>query len=893
VRSLLRGIAFAGLLVAGTGVAGVSVARADTNQAPIAVPLIGTQGKASLYPSVINVVARGGLGQTGQVRVVLHAVTHPCPEDLSIQLVHDGKAYLLMNRAGGCRPLQGTTLVFDANAAPIPTNPPVSPPFPALETVDMAPYAGIPVFPPPAENNVFYNTMPPPTTNINGTWSLFVFDRAPGNRGVIAGGWSLNYDTSPTFDSTQTAVRVPAVGTGPGGAEHYPITFDLSTVPEGVLARNVDIDVTLNHTLPDNLRMALQSPQGTTVILMANAGGGTDVAPGTELRFRDVTALDVPDAGPIVTGQYRPGSIYEASVTLGLPAPQTPYATELAAFDGEPAHGIWKLWVYDDSALNFGEIESAELTVRTDNPYSFTFSGQTTPFSFSSDQPFVHFEGSVAHETVPYSFHWRNVANNTFYEAGAFSRGPGPLDVFANVPVKAGSNVVTAFIRTTAGDQFTETRIVNVSEFTYSLAEGATGTFFDLDITLANPAAADAPIQVDFLPENGTVVPLLGQVDAQSPKQFRVDTYVPGAAVSTVVHSQSAVPLAVERTMSWDERGYGGHGGTSVAPATRWLFAEGSQGFFNTFVLLANDNLSPVDVTIDFLLEGGGLVTVPVSVPAKSRHTLFAGDVAGIVNRSFGISINASNPIIAERAMYLPGPHLLEGGHESAGVNSPSTRWFLAEGATGGFFDCFVLLGNPNGSAANVTLTYLLPNGSTVQQPLVMPPNSRSTINVETVDPQLANTAVSTTITSDVGIVAERAMYWPDISQGWVEAHNSFGMTETGLRWGIADGRIGGPREHQTYILLANPNPVPAEIEVTFLKSGGNTVSRAFTIEPTSRVNIWANGDVPELGEGTFSADIRVVNYQPIAVEKALYWNAEGVVWAAGTNVTATRLPPP
>jgi hypothetical protein len=36
-----------------------------------------------------------------------------------------------------------------------------------------------------------------------------------------------------------------------------------------------------------------------------------------------------------------------------------------------------------------------------------------------------------------------------------------------------------------------------------------------------------------------------------------------------------------------------------------------------------------------------------------------------------------------------------------------------------------------------------------------------------------------------------------------------------------------------------------------------------------------------------------VLNYQPIAVEKALYWNAGGMVWAGGTNVTATRLPPP
>jgi hypothetical protein len=42
-----------------------------------------------------------------------------------------------------------------------------------------------------------------------------------------------------------------------------------------------------------------------------------------------------------------------------------------------------------------------------------------------------------------------------------------------------------------------------------------------------------------------------------------------------------------------------------------------------------------------------------------------------------------------------------------------------------------------------------------------------------------------------------------------------------------------------------------------------------------------------------FSAEVQVVNYIPIAVEKAMYWNADGITWAAGTNVAATRLPPP
>lgn len=119
-------------------------------------------------------------------------------------------------------------------------------------------------------------------------------------------------------------------------------------------------------------------------------------------------------------------------------------------------------------------------------------------------------------------------------------------------------------------------------------------------------------------------------------------------------------------------------------------------------------------------------------------------------------------------------------------------------------------------------------------------------------------------------------MYWPGLDLGWQETHNSFGVTSTGLRWGVADVRIGGPRAHQTYVLLANPNPLPAEVAVRFLRQGAAPVIRVYTVAPTSRMNVWVNNDVPELGEGTFSADVQVLNYQPIAVEKALYWNSEG-----------------
>jgi hypothetical protein len=85
--------------------------------------------------------------------------------------------------------------------------------------------------------------------------------------------------------------------------------------------------------------------------------------------------------------------------------------------------------------------------------------------------------------------------------------------------------------------------------------------------------------------------------------------------------------------MSWDARGYGGHGGEATAPAYEWLFAEGSQGYFDTFLLLANSGDADANVTVRFLLEGGGVVTHALTVPPQSRRTIDAGSIAALVKR--------------------------------------------------------------------------------------------------------------------------------------------------------------------------------------------------------------------------------------------------------------------
>jgi hypothetical protein len=430
---------------------------------------------------------------------------------------------------------------------------------------------------------------------------------------------------------------------------------------------------------------------------------------------------------------------------------------------------------------------------------------------------------------------------------------------------------------------------------TYYLSEGATGGFFDEDVLIANPNNTAAPVTLTFSKENGEQVVATRSVPAQAHLTVHVDQ-IPGLAATSAsaqVRSDSGLPLIVERSMFWDKTYYAGHTGSAVGePAPDWFFAEGSQGFFETFVLVINPNATPADVTFTFFRENEPPVVKTKTVGAATRLTLHAGDYPELVTRSFGISVHATQPIMAERSMYFgtTASRLWSGGTESAGVTGPSTHWFLAEGATGRFFDTFVLLSNPQSTPAHVTLQYLLDTGETVTVPKTIAPNARLTTNIETEqDARLHNAAVSTVVTSDVPIIAERSMYWPGAAVPWGEGHNSFGVVDAGTAWGLAEGRVGGPLKFHTYILLANPQTMAANVTVRFLRETGATVVKTYTVPPTSRFNI-DTSSVKELHDESFGTVISVTNGVPLIVERSMYWDSNGFFFSGGTNATGIRL---
>jgi subtilisin-like proprotein convertase family protein len=470
----------------------------------------------------------------------------------------------------------------------------------------------------------------------------------------------------------------------------------------------------------------------------------------------------------------------------------------------------------------------------------------------------------------------------------------------APLPNRAGETTITVTVNdgtTPVSTSFVLT--VTPTARRYFLAEGATGDFFDEDLVIANPNAEEVSANVTFYVEGDVSVTQTRVLPARSGTTLRVDA-VPGletASVSVEVTSESGLPLAVERTQFWDATAYGGHTESAVSgSATRWFFAEGAQGYFDTFVLVANPQAAPVDVTFTFLREGAGPVTATVPVAPFSRASFPASSLPDLANTSFAIIVDAPQPVVAERAMYFGSTPTRPwtGGAVAAGVTAPSSTWYFAEGATGAFFDTFLLLMNPETVDAQVTLRYLLDTGETIEVPKVVPAGGRLTVNVETEsDARLHVASMATLVTSDRPIVAERSVYWPTAgdAQSWGESHTSLGVPAAAPRWALAEGRTGGALGFHTYVLLGNPGTQPAETTVEFVPDSGMPVVKTYVVPAMSRVTIDVTAEAPELQNRSFITLIGTTGDVPIVVERSMYWNGAGLTWSGGSSAAGTRLP--
>jgi len=91
---------------------------------------------------------------------------------------------------------------------------------------------------------------------------------------------------------------------------------------------------------------------------------------------------------------------------------------------------------------------------------------------------------------------------------------------------------------------------------------------------------------------------------------------------------------------------------------------------------------------------------------------------------------------------------------------------------------------------------------------------------------------------------------------------------------------------------VANPDTTTdAIVAPTFLRASGDPVLKSFIVPAGGRLTITTGPGsmVPELADESFG--MRLAASLPVFVERAMYSNASGVFWAAGSAATATPIP--
>lgn len=402
----------------------------------------------------------------------------------------------------------------------------------------------------------------------------------------------------------------------------------------------------------------------------------------------------------------------------------------------------------------------------------------------------------------------------------------------------------------------------NVPSMWY-LAEGYTGGGFEEWICIGNPNPWKTHVVVEYMVE-GAAAAGGGQtqeldVAPFSRSNIRVNDVVGNDKnVSAQVEGYHGDSITVERAMYWNGRD-GGHCAAGVTePGLNWYLAEGSTaGGFETWVLLQNPGDKDADVEVTYMTTGGPVQGPTFKLPASSRKTI---EVAKDVPATWSVStkVEADEPIIAERAMYWNNR---DGGHCAVGVQNPGTEWFMAEGATAGGFETWVLVQNPNNDKANVTVTYMTADGPVAGPKVEVAANSRKTIEVAKTLPN--DYQVSTKVEADRPIIAERAMYWGNRDGG----HSNTAVDSPKFRSFLAEGATAFGFE--SWILIQNPGTMDATVYITYLTAEGAGQRKPVVVKAGERETLEVAKDLPN------NAMVSTVlnSTAPVSVERAMYWD--------------------
>jgi subtilisin-like proprotein convertase family protein len=335
--------------------------------------------------------------------------------------------------------------------------------------------------------------------------------------------------------TNSTPITIPSAG----AASPYPSNIVVSGYSPNATITSITLTInSLTHTEPDDLDMLLVGPTGARIIFWSDVGGAP-TATNVTVTISDAAASSLPDAGPLVSGTFKPTDPVGGAVdSFPSPAPcagggcdpgdtSAPEGTATLAnrFNGTNPNGTWSLYVFDDSAGDTGTINGG---------WSLTISVGPTLARMSGGSATVNDDGQVALKWQT-SYEVDNLGFNVY-------RDEGGERVRVNKQLIAGS----AFL----SGQGTALRAGRSYRWSDTQSKGGPPAQYWIEaVGLDGGSTWHGPISAAYSPGKSGVEPqslTLGDLGRSG--GGAADSGVTASSVSAEASGQSAFKLSVKQT---------------------------------------------------------------------------------------------------------------------------------------------------------------------------------------------------------------------------------------------------------------------------------------------------------------------------------------------------------
>jgi hypothetical protein len=379
---------------------------------------------------------------------------------------------------------------------------------------------------------------------------------------------------------------------------------------------------------------------------------------------------------------------------------------------------------------------------------------------------------------------------------------------------------------------------------------GATGPDVDEWILLTNPDVTRARVTTELHRDDGRVFRWTLRLPGESRGSLYVDQVLAKASFWARVQGEGN-PLA-ERALYY---GHDADDSTGLEGLSReWYLPGGRQepGFTTTLTLL-NPGSEQVTATVTVFTPAGMAGQGTVLLAPGTRLDLPVGQVY-TGTAPVGCQVQATAPIAVEQAVRFAS---FQAGYGLPGTPQLSRRWTFAGVETGDSFVTLLAMLNPYSETVTVTLALMSEDGTTLRRPYSVFPGEQI-LNLNSILPELA---LAADVQAGRPIAMARVTYFNGLSA----AQATLGAVRPARTWYLPEGSTGEPFE--TFLLVANPNPVPTGLQVTFMDAGGELSEARLSVPAHARLTVPLNQIVP----GVAGLSTRVEAEWPVVVERSMY----------------------